>query len=364
MARKNIYVINYQYLDQTGTKLSIGGVETYIYNLCQVMMELRIKTEVYQIAQEPFDREYNGVMVHGLVVQKNAFVKTALSRIPENEVVIFANDEIVYGKYNGTIINLQHGIGWDYQKHRYRGELFEKLYRLASLKEDNRRIRNTKAADYVVCVDYNYVNWFRTQVNYAKTNFAIIPNFTDIPEEPPHKPDGVINVIFARRFTSYRGTRIFTAAAKKALHLFPNLYITYAGEGPDEMWIKEQLAGENRVIFTSYRNNESLQIHADKHIAIVPSIGSEGTSLSLLEAMASGCAVICTNVGGMTNIVLDQYNGLIVEPTEDAILAALEELICNYELRTFVSNRAYDTAKNAFSKEKWIASWKKLLEKL
>ena len=364
MQSKIVYIINYQYLDPTGTRLSIGGVETYIHNLCQVIAKMGFKTEIYQIANYSFVRKYNGVEVHGLAVKTSSFVKTALSRIPKNEVVIFANDEIVYGKYNGTVINIQHGIGWDHQIHRYRGELFEKIYRLLSLKDDIRRIKNSKAADYVICVDYNYVNWFRTQVNHSNTHFAIIPNFTEIPKEQPLKPPGVVNVIFARRFTSYRGTKIFTAAVKKLLPQYPDLYVTYAGEGPDEIWIREQLKGQKQVTFTRYMSNESLQVHADKHIAVVPSVGSEGTSLSLLEAMASGCAVICTNVGGMTNVVLDHYNGLMVNPTENAIFNALEELINNAELRVAISKRAYDTAKNAFSKEKWEAAWRSILEML
>ena len=359
-----IYIINKQYLDTVGEQRSIGGVETYIYNLCRVMIDKGIEPEVYQTSSMSFDKKHEGVLVHGIPVHPKGLVKAALSHIPQNEVVIFANDEVVYGKYDGTIINLQHGIGWDYQKHQYRGELFEILYRLQALKENIRRIKNSKAANYVVCVDYNYVNWFRTQVNYVKPNFVIIPNFTEIPKKQPQKPVDIVNLIFARRFTGYRGTRIFTAAIKKLIPLYENLYVTYAGTGPDEMWIKDQLAGQERVTFTSYKSNESLKIHADKHIAVVPSIGSEGTSLSLLEAMASGCAVVCTNVGGMTNVVLDHYNGLMVDPTEVAIFTAIEELIRDCELRTAVSNKAYDTVKTAFSKEKWVTSWRAFLDKL
>ncbi|WP_420491566.1 glycosyltransferase [Neobacillus drentensis] len=53
-------------------------------------------------------------------------------------------------------------------------------------------------------------------------------------------------------------------------------------------------------------------------------LGSEGTSLSLLEAMAAKCAEIATNVGGMTNIILDNYNGLIINPDESELYLALE----------------------------------------
>lgn len=96
-------------------------------------------------------------------------------------------------------------------------------------------------------------------------------------------------------------------------------------------------------------------------IAVVPTIGSEGTSLSLLEAMAAHCAVICTNVGGMTNIVIDQYNGLMIKPTEADLVYAIEDLIINVEKRNKLADRGYETVKQAFSHEVWSNRWKKVL---
>ena len=46
--------------------------------------------------------------------------------------------------------------------------------------------------------------------------------------------------------------------------------------------MKAQLVDYSNVHFISYKSNESLLIHLDKDIAVVPTVGSEGTSLSLL----------------------------------------------------------------------------------
>lgn len=58
-----------------------------------------------------------------------------------------------------------------------------------------------------------------------------------------------------------------------------------------------------------------------------------GTSLSLFEAMVARCAIVCTNVGGTTNIVLDGFNGFMVRPVADEIREAIEELIINQKKR-------------------------------
>lgn len=351
-------------MDKNGKNISVGGVETYIYNLCKIIISMGIDVNVIQQSALPFSVTYDGINVSGIVCYKNKFVTKALTHVPSENIVIFANDEMVYGKYDGTIINIQHGIGWDYQKHKYRGSVFEQIYQLAARKDTKRRIKYSQIADYVVCVDYNYLNWLRTQVNQINTNFVVIPNFSRIPFSIPSKPARSINIIFARRFTTYRGTKIFTEAVHRILKEYANVKITYAGNGPDKSWIKEQLKDFSNVDYITYSCNESLDVHADKHIAVIPSIGSEGTSLSLLEAMASGCAVVCTNVGGMTNIVLDHYNGIMVFPESEQLYAAIKELIDDEFLRKELAVNAYNTVSKAFSYDKWEKRWTQLIEKI
>ena len=90
----------------------------------------------------------------------------------------------------------------------------------------------------------------------------------------------------------------------------------------------------------------------------MPTVGSEGTSLSLLEAMAAGCAVICSNVGGMTNIILDGYNGLMVNPDENSFYEGICELIDNNELREEIASNGKKTVEKAFSLDRWNKKWK------
>ena len=94
----------------------------------------------------------------------------------------------------------------------------------------------------------------------------------------------------------------------------------------------------------------------------VPTVGSEGTSLSLLEAMSAQCAVIASNVGGMTNIILDNYNGLLVNAGDsDDLYKAIKKLLDYPEDRERLSAKAYETVKQAFSYEKWAEKWKEVL---
>lgn len=95
-------------------------------------------------------------------------------------------------------------------------------------------------------------------------------------------------------------------------------------------------------------------------IALIPTKGTEGTSLSCLEAMAAGCAVIASPVGGLTDLIIDGYNGLLVKPIPSDLIDAIELLINNCQLREQLGEKARETA-SAFSIERWREKWAKTI---
>jgi glycosyltransferase involved in cell wall biosynthesis len=69
-------------------------------------------------------------------------------------------------------------------------------------------------------------------------------------------------------------------------------------------------------------------------IALLPSVWPDPCPTTVLEAMASGCAVITTPVGGITDMVTDQESGILVPPADTVQLAkAVERLLADGELR-------------------------------
>ena len=219
-------------------------------------------------------------------------------------------------------------------------------------------IRNVK---YVVCVDYNFVNWFRAVFPYPITQFRVIPNFAPICERVNKQPNR-INIIFARRFELFRGTRVFGTAIRRLLDEYSNVFVTIAGWGPDEKWLHEQLDQYKNVSFTEYSSSDSINIHKDKHIAVVPTVGSEGTSLSMLEAMSAQCAVVVSDVGGMTNVVIDGFNGRLV-PAGDSnkLYEALKDIIDHPDKMKKYSERGYETVRESLSYERWANDWKDVI---
>ena len=361
----NIVDILYiRYFKEDGSSLSIGGVESYITQLAKLASSMGYKVRVFQYGAYDFKKRTDSAEVYAFYKKGKHNGEFLISKASEMHgqddqwLTIIANDTLIPKFHVPNSIVIQHGIGFDSCFGKNEPLLINFIKRSYRAYPIIKRMQNV---DKVVCVDNNFINWYRTQTAFRNVKLIPILNFTEIGPKEEKQYDGVVKIVFARRFVQIRGTRLFAPVAKKLLSRYDSIRIMFAGEGPDEQYLKETLGNDNRVGYESYQSNESISFHRQFDIAVVPTIYSEGTSLSLLEAMSAQCAVVCTNVGGMTNIILDEYNGLMVSPDEEELYEALCRLIEDSALRKNIAGNAYDTVKASFSIEKWQREWSKLI---
>jgi glycosyltransferase involved in cell wall biosynthesis len=79
-------------------------------------------------------------------------------------------------------------------------------------------------------------------------------------------------------------------------------------------------------------------------IMLVPSIWSEPFGRVILEGMISHLAVIASNTGGPSEVIVNEENGLLFSPgDEDDLARKIESLIINPELLETLSNAGYET---------------------
>lgn len=366
-----IHIIYPSYLAKDGKGMSVGGVQTYLSNLIDLIKSKGLQVSLYQTADCNFERDIDGLTVYAYKLDKNANVSKELyarckPRLGKDDIIIFGTDTLIIKTECKKVIGIQHGIFWDIPRYKIgnkRFSFFKSFCQKAmNAWKMNKCIQN---ANKIVCVDHNFVNWYRAVVPYPQTNFTVIPNFTDIPEERVYNDTNDIKIIFARRFFTYRGTRLFSNVIERILKEHDNIHVTFAGEGPDEEYIRNKFNNNEKVTITKYNSNESLEIHKKHDIAVVPTVGSEGTSLSLLEAMASGCAVVCSNVGGMTNIILDGFNGIMFNPyNEEDLYNAIECLVKDKSKRHRIAKNGYTTARESFSLRIWRERWSKVIDEI
>ena len=112
---------------------------------------------------------------------------------------------------------------------------------------------------------------------------------------------------------------------------------------------------------------EMSEIFKQVNVVCLPSQGGEGVPKVLIEAAASGRAIVTTDVPGCRDIVRQGVNGILVPPRDATTLAkALEELLENPSLRQQMARRGREIAANEFSQEvvvhETLALYKELLK--
>jgi glycosyltransferase involved in cell wall biosynthesis len=96
-----------------------------------------------------------------------------------------------------------------------------------------------------------------------------------------------------------------------------DLRLMIVGDGTEKENLKnlcKDLNIENKVIFTGKIDNSKVPDYINKiDVVCLPSL-SESFGVSAVEACACGRPVVCTDVGGLKEIIFDDYNGYRVEP--------------------------------------------------
>lgn len=100
-------------------------------------------------------------------------------------------------------------------------------------------------------------------------------------------------------------------------------------------------------------------------IAVVPSTEPEPFGLVAVEAMLAKKPVVASNHGGLTEIVVQNETGFLVEPNnKEALSEALQKLVENPELRADFGEKGYQRALSVFSVEKYVQEFENLFHNL
>jgi glycosyltransferase involved in cell wall biosynthesis len=360
--KPQIAIITHSFLDPKNPEgLNIGGVETWILELVRLLSEIGFTPVVYQPAEIDFTLTLEGAEVigHG---GGNSRRMTRLSHkdIDRRKIrwIIYASSFAGEKNFRPGQIFIQHGIHWDYttSKKNLLSRLKWEYVRRTLSRNDLQRCRKSRLT---ITVDTNFLNYARIMLGHRfnPNKIYYIPNFAALQEPAKWQEKWLspkeINIVFTRRFEHRRGVTIFAEALEKILASASNIRVTFAGCGSLEHHLIEKFGKNDRIKILEVPHEKIYDLLNKSHIAIIPSVFSEGTSLSCLEAMASGCAVIATDVGGLCNLVLPDYNGLLIRPVASEIASAIINLSNDVDKAETFARHGYDMILHSFQPSLW-----------
>ncbi|MCA0351139.1 MAG: glycosyltransferase family 4 protein [Chloroflexi bacterium] len=124
------------------------------------------------------------------------------------------------------------------------------------------------------------------------------------------------------RLSRQKGHQILFEALPKLWQAQPNLHVALIGEGDlaDELrQAAQQLPKSQQIHFVGQQANMPAALAA-LDVFVLPSL-YEGLSFALLEAMASGQAIVASSTDGTREAISDGIQGLLVEPGQSVALA-------------------------------------------
>jgi len=145
-------------------------------------------------------------------------------------------------------------------------------------------------------------------------------------------------------FAGRLGPQKSLGVALEALAAAPGVTFAIAGDGPDRGRL-ERRAGEleldGRTRFLGSMPRESvLRLFRAADVSLLSS-SWENFPHTVVEALAVGCPVIATAVGGVPEVVRDGENGLLVPPDDpEALAAAIRRFFADDDLRRRLAEAA------------------------
>jgi len=174
-----------------------------------------------------------------------------------------------------------------------------------------------------------------------------------------------IVVISVGRLVKMKGHSILISAGRNIVRQNKRVKFLIVGDGSDKQELERMAAAEGiseNIIFAGHREDvPELLLMSD--IFVQTSL-TEGLSCTVMEALAAGCPLVVTDVGGNREIIRDAREGYLVPITDQkALEQKILALARDKELRRELGKNAKEAAKK-FSLDLMIKNYEHLYLRL
>lgn len=201
----------------------------------------------------------------------------------------------------------------------------------------------------------------------VKTSIVVVPTGVDLTKFKSGDPSWLRDnygigseeqvLLFVGRLTKEKNLDFLLEAFRLILTGVPSARLVIVATGPEEQHLKdlaENLGISDRVIFTGYLpQSQLISCYHGADLFVFPSV-TETQGLVLLEAMAAGLPVVAVDAYGVSDMVSNGRDGLLVPPRVEEFAAAVGRMLQTPELRSRMAGEARLKAERMSSRQMTI----------
>ncbi|SDW74357.1 1,4-alpha-glucan branching enzyme [Alicyclobacillus hesperidum] len=357
--------------------ISVGGLSRHVYDLARAMAAQGVDVHVITLGggDSPLEDTVDGVHVHRVSVRQpdgRSFIDFAF------QMNLAMLDRALELAENGLVVDVIHAHDWlvadaaKTLKQRWRLPLIATIHatehgRNHGIYTDTQAyihhrewVLTYEAARVIVCSSYMQSEVQRLFA-LPSDKVRLLPNGIQVslpaagwmPGVHEEKDGKSATVVFVGRLVREKGVQHLLDAAPAILRAFPNTRFVIVGQGPMLSELEQQchkLGIDPYVEFAGYVDDEYRNdLLQTASAVVVPSL-YEPFGIVALEAMAAGTPLVASDVGGLSDIVDHDRNGLKVYPGDAQSIA---QQVCRLLGDPALRRRLRETASADLARFDW-----------
>lgn len=162
---------------------------------------------------------------------------------------------------------------------------------------------------YIALTEFAKTLFLNSSLNIHEEQITVKPNFVmDDGPGPKRREDFFL---FVGRLSQEKGLI-------KLLEAFAQIEtqkLVIAGEGPLADILRKKYESNNNIAFLGKQTRaEVIDLLKRTKALLFPSLWFEGLPYTIIEALSTGTPVLASNLGAMSQIIIDGYNGFLFKP--------------------------------------------------
>ena len=196
----------------------------------------------------------------------------------------------------------------------------------------------------------------KADLSFLSSNFSfnvnkivVRPNWVDI-KETKKRPISKNKILSVGRLVEQKN---FSLLIKEMKNLSKETVLDIVGTGPLETELRDLSIQEGVAVnFLGLLDHEDLKNLYNNYTFYVSTASFEGNPKTVLEAMASGCVVFASDIESHRELIIDNFNGLLIDKNKPNLSEVINKVLSNQNNVSFYSTNAIESIKKNNSLDK------------